>query len=491
MRKRLCAVPPRIWLMLITLLAMGLRFFRLGYQSLWFDEAFSWAVSLVSLKLSLQALLADGGNLPFYYLLLRAWLNLGQSEIMLRFPSAAFGILSVPLIYQVAHLTFDQRIALLSASFLALSPFHVWYSQEARMYSLVMFSALGSAYFFLRVLRGGNWKSWMGLTVFTALGYPTGFSNYLVSPMELFFLICTFRTTYSLLWSWTLSQGLAILPTAPWLIALVTRSVKSFGFGWIPQPGLVEPLKTLWNFSLGHTNALTPLVALSLVPFAMAFLLSLRPNQPTNPMSKRFLFVWLAFPIVFTFLVSLRLPIYIDRFLIVSLPPYLILVAYGITRIRKDILRYGLTIAVLAVLAFNTTLIYFDPIFAKEDWRGAIAYIESRAQESDLIVSRYIQDDLLINYYYHGPIERAVMGTGPATVPPQVLAQGHLRMWLIYRPPQESPRVITRHEPFRLEDERDPSVRAWLAANQGNLLTDRNFPGVYVVLYRILLESEP
>lgn len=490
MREKLRAIPPGIWLILITLLATVLRLFRLGYQSLWFDEAFSWAVSLVSLKLSLQALLADGGNLPFYYLLLRAWLNLGQGEIMLRFPSAAFGILSVPLIYQVARLAFDQRVALLSASFLALSPFHIWYSQEARMYSLVMFSALGSAYCFLRVLRRDNWKTWVGLTVFTALGYPTGFSTYLVTLIELFFLICTFRTAYSLLWPWTLSQGLAVLPTAPWLIALVTRQVKSFGFGWIPQPDLIEPLKTLWNFSLGHTNALTPLVALSLVPFAVAFLLSLRSSQSTDLASKRFLFTWLAFPVVFTFLISLRLPIYIDRFLIVSLPPYLILVAYGITRIRKDVLRYGLAIAVLTVLAFHTKLIYFDPIFAKEDWRGAITYIESHAREGDLIVSRYVQDDLLLNYYYHGAIERAVMGTGPTTVPPQVLAQGHLRMWLIYRPPQESPRVITRHEPFRLEDERDPSVRAWLAANQGNLLTERNFPGVYVVLYRISPESE-
>jgi mannosyltransferase len=491
MRKRLRVVPHHLCLVLIILLATALRLFRLCHQSLWFDEAFSWAVSSVSLKLSLQALLADGGNLPFYYLLLRAWLNLGQSEIMLRFPSAAFGILSVPLIYQVARRSFDRGSALLSASFLALSPFHVWYSQEARMYSLVMLSSLGSAYFFLRVLQGGNWKSWGGLVIFTALGYPTGFSIYLVTLMELFFLICTFRATYSLLRPWALSQSLAILPTAPWLIALVTRRVKSFGFGWIPQPGLVEPLKTLWNFSLGHTNALTPFVALSLVPFAVAFLLSLRPSQSMYPANKLFLFVWLAFPIVFTFLVSLRLPIYIDRFLIVSLPPYLVLVGYGMTQIRRDVLRYGLATAMLTVLAFHTTLIYFNPVFAKEDWRGAIAYIESCAQEGDLIVSRYVQDDLLVNYYYHGSLERAVMGTGPATVPPQVLAQDHLRMWLIYRPPQESPRVITRHEPFRLEDERDPSVRAWLAANQDDLLAERNFPGVYVALYRILPESEP
>src|SRR5688500_4218083 len=78
--------------------ALGTRLYQLGEESLWIDEAISWGRA----SLGLEDLLADSvqrKHLPTYFVLLKAWMLVGDSEAMLRLPSVLFGTVSAVLAY--------------------------------------------------------------------------------------------------------------------------------------------------------------------------------------------------------------------------------------------------------------------------------------------------------------------------------------------------------------------------------------------------------
>jgi len=138
-------------------LAVLLRFFALGKDSLWFDEVLSANISHGGLAAVFQASTTlDGMNFhpPLYHLILHFWmLVFGQSDPALRSLSAIFGTLSVLLVYKVGTELFDRKTGLVAALLLAVSPFAIYYSQEVRPYSLFMLLTLTSFLFFIRMLR--------------------------------------------------------------------------------------------------------------------------------------------------------------------------------------------------------------------------------------------------------------------------------------------------------------------------------------------------
>jgi len=122
----------------VTLLAAAVRLCGLGVQSLWLDEAFSHLFATLPLDMVWQAMIVDAVHPPLYYLLMRLVVALvGGSEFALRFPSALAGVLTVALLYRAGRAWSGGRAAGWAALLLALNPFHIWYSQEARMYALL------------------------------------------------------------------------------------------------------------------------------------------------------------------------------------------------------------------------------------------------------------------------------------------------------------------------------------------------------------------
>ena len=133
--------PPAIlW---IVLLALGLRLARLAFQPLWWDEGWSlyFATTDVGAMLNLTAV---DIHPPLYYLLLHLWtLLLGPSPLAVRLLSVLVGTATVPLLYATGRRLLGERGGLLAALLLAISPFHVYYSQEVRMYGLVTLLGVG------------------------------------------------------------------------------------------------------------------------------------------------------------------------------------------------------------------------------------------------------------------------------------------------------------------------------------------------------------
>src|SRR5690606_19382405 len=102
------ANPPRqaptwVALLLLVLLAAGLRFYDLGEQSLWIDESMTWLRVIVPWDKVLDTL-RNSPNLPTSYLLIKPVIDtFGASEFWLRFISALFGVLAVPAAWKIGH----------------------------------------------------------------------------------------------------------------------------------------------------------------------------------------------------------------------------------------------------------------------------------------------------------------------------------------------------------------------------------------------------
>ena len=142
------------WLVLVLLLAAGLRFFRLDARSLWFDEALCVLIGRLTLQQVLTGA-AGSSHPPAYYLLLHVWqvMGMGRHDWPLRSLSVLVSLFSVALIYRAGGSLFSRRAGLLTAVGTVLTPFQVYYAQEARMYALATALTLGTVWCFARGAR--------------------------------------------------------------------------------------------------------------------------------------------------------------------------------------------------------------------------------------------------------------------------------------------------------------------------------------------------
>jgi mannosyltransferase len=453
-------------LLAILIVGAALRVYTLGAESFYFDEAYSvWAarhsVSWL-LAISMQRIFP-----PLYYLILHFWLVLGESEFAVRLLSVVLGLLSIAAIYALGKRLFDARVGLLSAWLLAISPLHLWFSQEARMYVLVLTLSLCSAISLLLVVREGRRWHWLAYVLTTALAMSTHYFTLYLSLFEnayVLYLLLRRRLRSGFWKRWALSQAAIALLSA---IGLAGVFSEESDYWW----GLLDTLhgaatwrdlvSTMLRFSLGPlvSGRLAYAVALSLFGFCIVWALTdfrrvsvsdseARSAQARRPLLIRagqwlslawddglvFTLLYLVVPIGAIFLVSQFRSLWVLRYLFPFLPPYCVLVARGITRMPGRILP--------ALLAVSIALASWWPIVdmyrsqQKEDWRGAVRYISIHEQPGDVLLM--VDEDLWLpfDYYYHGAmtrfgISRSITDRDFLAARVGLVASSHKRVWLI------------------------------------------------------------
>jgi hypothetical protein len=164
-----------LWVAAITLLALLLRLINLGFSDLTFDETASYFVASKPLGEMLPYLLrAFHEHPPSYFVTLAGWMQLiGTSEDALRLLSVFCGVLSVPLMYQFGRKAINARAGMVAAVLLALAPAHIFYSQTARMYTLLGALALLTWWLILKLETNNQKRYWLSLTVCSLIGLGT------------------------------------------------------------------------------------------------------------------------------------------------------------------------------------------------------------------------------------------------------------------------------------------------------------------------------
>jgi 4-amino-4-deoxy-L-arabinose transferase-like glycosyltransferase len=173
----------------LTLLAAALRFSTLGLQSIWYDEAFIPVHVLhPGLAATWHSFVHSENTPPLWYLI--AWADarvFGTGEIALRWPSALAGTVTVPVVWAIAReLSERRRVAVLSATLVAVNPLFVWYSQEARAYALFVLLAALMILCFLRAERQPTPRRMAAFAVTGSLALLSHyFAVFLLVPMVL------------------------------------------------------------------------------------------------------------------------------------------------------------------------------------------------------------------------------------------------------------------------------------------------------------------
>lgn len=483
---------------LAILAAFVFRVYRLNAQSLWYDEGVS---AFMTGRGVTEILAAAAGDIhpPLYYLLLRGWAVLaGSSEFSLRFLSLFLGVVLVAMLYLLGREVASPREGAVAALLAALSPILVYYSQEARMYMLMATLALLSTLLLWRILAYEGHPSGRGsqrvLVVYvvatSALLYTQYFSFALLLFHNLYFAIRGRRFPASLWGRWAVAQGAIALLYLPWLSQV---------WGQVAAWQSSAPPVLLWPFVRDVFLAFTfgrswPTVA---SPWAWFFLFLAGVGmaglswgqQRSKGNAPLFSLLFLLVPLAAMYLLSLRRPMPDIKLLLLALPPYLLLLGVGVVAVGRVVERLGLAraraalalaipVAILAALAgalwSPLSALYFDPAYARDDYRGLARYIESSSSTGDAILLDAPGQREVFGYYYRGEVPFYALPLGrPAdkerTVAElEAVAATHPRLWGVFWAAGES----------------DPQgvVQGWL--NQRGYQTQhRWFGGVQLVLY--------
>jgi mannosyltransferase len=145
------ATPALVAVAGLTILAAVLRFYDLGHQGFWFDEANTAMLVRLSPGKMLGLIPHSESTPPLYYCVAWLWTRVfGNAEAGLRSLSAVAGVLTVPVAFAAAAKLISRRAGVIAAALTACSPLLIWYSQEARSYELLVLlsaiSLLGFAY---------------------------------------------------------------------------------------------------------------------------------------------------------------------------------------------------------------------------------------------------------------------------------------------------------------------------------------------------------
>ena len=242
-------------IIIIFLIGLGLRLYDLGTESMWYDETVSVAVAKLGLIQQIKWSFFQNDNNPlFYYEFLHFWVWIfGDSEFATRLPSALFGSFSIVAIFMVGKSLFNKNVGLLSAVILAVSEFHIKYSQEARAYSLLALLTLISFYFFLKLTRSNRRWYFVGYLISTILMLYTHYYGFFILAAQNIFFFANYLRSRSLgelsLKTWISSQiilGVLYLPGF-FLFAKHTAAIQG-GF-WLPEPKLFGFVRTFMIYS--------------------------------------------------------------------------------------------------------------------------------------------------------------------------------------------------------------------------------------------------
>ena len=421
------------WLAIL-LLSFALRLIHLEGRDLWYDEAFAVLYASMSPERMIygtvgpvQGAGAADVHPLLYYSLLHGWMGLaGRSPLAVRFLSVALGMVTVALLVRVAAWCFDRRTGLVVGLLAATNPFHVAYSQEARMYALLGLAAVAAAWGLLRALEeaggrrqeagsgkreaggrrqeagsgrreaggkrqeggGRRWFSWWALYAGAAALtlYAHNLGAFVLLALHL--LAVARRRWWHRLPALVLADLIALALFGPWLVGVLPGQVGFVGRGyWLAPPGAEEMARAVMVPVLTFYEP-APAWLLILGLFTSTLLLALLGLRAWRARSRAGWFLLLCgVPILSLMLVSRWRPVYLERALLPSALFYLcavgwLLVQGGLPRL----LRLGLAALLAMTTAASLGVHYTYARFPRPPFDRMNAVLRSRMMPGEVVV---------------------------------------------------------------------------------------------------------
>ena len=390
------ASPSSLWVLLgILLLAAVLRI--PGYtESVWIDELYSSNI-FVGEPLTLLKTIYSDIHPPLYALFAHFWNQAVGSdrEIWLRLPALLCGLGTIVLVWRLGMLFVDASAGLMAAALLAMSPVHIWYSQEARSYSMTLFLLLLAILSYYRLLQGRRMRCWTA--VFSLALSCLVFTHYynLVFAGLLLVLTATRKSPHRrrVLFNILLVTGALGL----YMVAKLQLSEIPVRASYLRGFGVAEAweLFSVWFLTgevfgrQGHRSGFGEMVTLVIQVLGVlavlrgSWRLLRRHSSQDSPPGLDLLLMVIALPVflgALTIFVSDQ--VYIERSALPALPFFAVVIGSGVTGWRsKGRRRASLSLviacaAVLLVTSYNSGSAWttYKP---NPDWRGAARFLST------------------------------------------------------------------------------------------------------------------
>jgi uncharacterized membrane protein len=398
--------PKVLTLAVVVLLICGgfaLRLYRINVVPLRGDEAFTvlnWMCQPFSQTLATIA--TSDPQPPLAYLTYRVYaLLVGSDEYRVRFLPALLNILGIPVLYALGKRFGGRRLGLLAALLYAVNPNEIWHAQDARNYAIWAALSPTALWLALRALgrrRLVDWVLYVGMAVVTLYFYYL--ELFVVFVLNLYVFI-VHRRDRPLLLQWLGSQTAIAVAIIPWY--LQERLLTGSGYGgtgsrfdlalWFTELLPTLTFGEVTSQMLGHLPALTMWALIGVLVFALA----LGWWRLWRRQRREALLLGLlgTMPLLLLGIVSLKLNVFVPRYVLSVTPIYMIFLASlllylwlcrGKWWFRGTFLVSG--VVLLAVVASSLTSYYFVHDYAKSpDWRALASYLHLHTSPDDLVLN--------------------------------------------------------------------------------------------------------
>lgn len=360
-------IPIRVWIVLASIVVIGscLRLYHLGESSLWYDEAasiriaqwFNSDLDIFNPELNNEA--------PLMGIQAKMWVGIVESlgftektdqsrDFMIRLLPAFWSILSIVLVFGVCREFFRKdEPALIAAFLLAISPFHLVYAQELRIYSFYVFAGLLALYFMHKALFRGYLRDWMLMSfLFALLVYAHFIAVWTVFAFNLAFIWYFFLYKKKIIpWFYTNAAMMVMALPVLYLAYYAHGLISEVEYAWFPEPDIKVAALTWKAFFAGYGETSWAYIGLFLAGTVFFLLGAAALYYAGQKYVLGVLLIVTLFPVLFN-LVYWRIhdfSFYEFRTYIVSGTALLMLVAYGIWIVPSQLGR-------LAVLTIFTLL---------------------------------------------------------------------------------------------------------------------------------------
>ncbi|MCS6953505.1 MAG: glycosyltransferase family 39 protein [Bryobacterales bacterium] len=400
----------RDWIALgiLTAVALVLRVYQLD-STLWLDEIGTLRDFVRRPFREILTLFPHGNQHMLYSLLGRiSTLALGESPAALRLPAVAFGVASLWPLFFLGRRLLGTKYALFSCALLAVSYHHVWFSQNARAYTALLFFVVAATYFWVHALETAQFRQWLAYAVATTGGFAAHISMAFLTAAHVSFWLLAGVRQRRLEWRALAAWSLA----ATWTLQFYSLSLPQF-----VREGMHEPsprsewsdltwviAETLANLTRAFTGSLS--VALAAVALAYG-LWRIWRREPAAGFSM----LVPIFLVAFTF--AVRQQNLFPRYFFFAMGFAILCVVSGAVEIPRRLLPGGsaaaheraavlLLTAMVVLAAVMVPRCYEAP---KQDFTGARDYVEARRRPGEVALTVGLANIALPGYYapaWHG-----------------------------------------------------------------------------------------